>query len=374
MTTLIKTFSDNDNFSNAIVPLTIDISEVIFIYSHNIENKKLNACKEVIQRNKNIKITFLHVKENDVDNLIKDDCIIDVSARQYLSLVLFEKALKKNNEIIYFNGQDKKIISYKDHKVYNNTLFNLSITDLIKLGGGTITTNMHKPITNRKAIELIYRLVDENSNKYSELVYYLGKVNSMIAAYHTGKLTYKLSDTVVDKIENDYLYSKFQKYNLFSIDRTTLSFPNEEIQEIFNASGALLENYIYNKLLDSNYFDEVMMSVSINFNSEQFKYPVVCELDGLVLEDNTLLLVSIKSSNVDTDALNEIKLHNLVFGNKYSKAVICLNDELNLKRPSIYAKAEELDIKVIDETTFHNKNVAQEILAIINNEYRYENI
>lgn len=374
MTTLIKTFSDNDNFSNAIVPLTIDISEVIFIYSHNVENKKLNACKEVIQRNKNIKITFLHVKENDVDNLIKDDCIIDVSARQYLSLVLFEKALKKNNEIIYFNGQDKKIISYKDHKVYNNTLFNLSITDLIKLGGGTITTNMHKPITNRKAIELIYRLVDENSNKYSELVYYLGKVNSMIAAYHTGKLTYKLSDTVVDKIENDYLYSKFQKYNLFSIDGTTLSFPNEEIQEIFNASGALLENYIYNKLLDSNYFDEVMMSASINFNSEQFKYPVVCELDGLVLKDNTLLLISIKSSNVDTDALNEIKLHNLVFGNKYSKAVICLNDELNLKRPSIYAKAEELDIKIIDETTFHNKNVAQEILAIINNEYRYEKI
>ena len=139
-------------------------------------------------------------------------------------------------------------------------------------------------------------------------------------------------------------------------------------------TGAFLENYIYHKLIDSNLFDDILMSSTIEFNDEQWKYPVTCEIDCLVLKDNNLLFVSIKSNKTEKDDLNEIKVHNVMFGNKQSKPVICMLSDLSLKRPSIYAKAEELNVYVIDSTAFIKDNIPETFLSIIDGTYEYERI
>ena len=143
---------------------------------------------------------------------------------------------------------------------------------------------------------------------------------------------------------------------------------------MINASGTFLESYLYYTLLDSKLFDDVVMSSVIDFSSKKNRYQVVCEIDCMIIKDNRLLFVSCKSNKVETPSLNEIKMHNYTFGNKLSNSVLCTLDDLNIKSPSIYAKAKELEVAVIDTTSFVNKTVAKDFLSIIEGTYQFEKL
>ena len=63
-----------------------------------------------------------------------------------------------------------------------------------------------------------------------------------------------------------------------------------------------------------------------------------------------------------------------MFGNIYSKPVICINSDLSNNSPSIYAKGEELDIAITDEDSFKNDDVVSKFLSIIDDTYKYDKI
>ncbi len=369
---LIKSFDKHNNFNNAIVPLTLDVKEVLFICHHEIDKKKFDWCKKIIRKYKNIKIAYLNIDEKDVVDYFDDDVLIDVSAKQYSSLILLEKALKNNKTIIYFDEEEKSIKDYNKHQIISNELFKLDIEDIITLSGGKIISNLHSPVKEKETINLIYKTIDSTVDKYSEFISYVSKINSILYNCDNDGVNYYLNDSTLNKIINDNNYLKFKNLNLFTINKNVLSFLNIEIAKLFTVSGTFLENYIYNKLIDSKLFDDVKMSVKIEFSNEQ-KVPVTCELDCLILKDNNLLFTSIKSNKVEPDDLNEIKVHNVMFGNQYSKPVICIYNELSENRPGIYAKAQELGVYVIEECMFKS-GIADNIFKIINNTYSYAHI
>lgn len=369
---LIKSFNERNNFNNAIIPLTLDVDEVLFVYHHEIDDKKFKWCEKVIRKHKNIKINYLNIDEKDIVNYFDNDTLIDVSAKQYSSLVLFEKALKNNKTIIYFDEEEKSIKDYNRHQVISNELYKLDIEDIVTLNGGKIVSTMHNPVKQKDTVDLIYKTIENTVDHYSEFIAYVSKINSILYNSDSDGEHYYLNDSAVNKIINDNNYLKFKSLNLFSIDKNVLTFHNKEISKLFTVSGTFLENYIYNKLIDSKLFDDVKMSVKIEFSNEQ-EIPVTCELDCLILKDNNLLFTSIKSNKVEPDDLNEIKVHNVMFGNEYSKPVICIYNELSENRPGIYAKAQELGVYVVEECMFKS-GIAETFLKIINNTYSYEHI
>ncbi len=370
---LIKSFDEHNNFNNVIVPLSIDIDEVIFIFHHDIEQIKFDNCKKVINKYKNIKITFRKVDKKDTETIVSDKVLVDVSASKYISLVLHDYALKNGLNIIYYDEIEKKIKEYNTHSIYKANIFKLSIEDMLNLNGGRIVSSLHKPIKKRESIELIYRIINE-CNEYNRFISFISKINSLVSYLEHNKNIYYINEAIKDKILSDDNYLRFKKYNLFTFESNKLIFFNEEIGHMFEISGSFLENYLYHKLSDSKEFDDVQMSVTIEFNNEQWKYPVRCELDCLVIKDNNLLFTSIKSNKVETSDLNEIKVHNVMFGNQYSKPVICINSNLSNDRPNIYAKGEELKIAIIDEDTFRNDEVVNKFISIINNTYKYDKL
>ena len=84
-----------------------------------------------------------------------------------------------------------------------------------------------------------------------------------------------------------------------------------------------------------------MMSCVIDFSGQSRRYPVICEIDCLVIRDNHVLFTSCKSNKVAADDLNEIKVHNVIFGNTLSSPVMCTLEDLDQKSPSVYSKARE---------------------------------
>lgn len=371
---LIKTFDETNNFNNVIIPLSLEVKEIVYIYHHSIDENNKNIVLKIINKYKEIKVSFIEVDEESIKEIVDENSVVDVSVSKYISLVLTELAFKDNLNIIYFDIEERKIKEYKTHKVLCDKLFKFNIEDIITLGNGRIIDHLHRPTTNNETKELIYNVIKVDRN-YSKFISYVNSVNQLISNFNNEDNTYYLNESVINKITSSSYYTKyFSTLNLFKIEGNKLIFFNDDIKRIFTASGSLLEDYIYNKLIDSNLFDDVSMSVKIEFNTKEYKYPVTCELDGLVLKDNTLLFVSVKSNKVDASALNEIKVHNIRFGNNYSKSVICVNSDLNVDSPSIYSKAMELGIYVIDDPYFKQDKIADKFLSIINNTYVYDKI
>ncbi len=371
---LIKSFDDHNNFNNVIVPLSLDIDEVIFIFHHEVSQNKIDNCRKVIEKYKQIKLSFLKVNKEDAKTIINDDVLVDVSANKYISLILHDFALKNNLEIIYYDEIDRVIKEYKSHSTYVSKMFKLSIEDMLNLNGGRITSSLHTPISNKKTIKLLCKTIEGTSGEYSRFISFVSKINSLVTNLDRNKNVFYINEDIKKKIVSDDNYLRFKEYGLFLLEDGKLIFFDEEIAKLFTVSGTFLENYLYHKLVESDKFDDVSMSVTIEFNNEQWKYPVRCEIDLLVLKDNSLLFTSVKSNKVEAADLNEIKVHNLMFGNIYSKPVICINSNLSKNSPSIYAKGEELNIAIIDEDSFKNDDVVAQFLSVIDNTYKYDKI
>ena len=371
---LLKTFEEDNNLNNVLVPLSIDVDEVIYLYHHDVSQRKINNCSKVLNKYKKLKVLYKKVKEEEVEKYITEDTVVDISASKYLSIVLYEEALKNDLKVIYYDEEERVVKEYNNHKVYSDKMFSLKIEDIVTLGGGRIISMMHKPVQDRRTIDMIYKAVDQAGSQYNLFTAYVSRVNSFLADYENDRNSYHLSDNVVRKVVTDEQYIRYKDLNLFEINGNDLKFVNGDIRRIFMVTGAFLENYIYHKLSESNYFDDVMMSSTIEFNDEKWKYPVSCEIDCLVLKDNNLLFVSIKSNKVEKDDLNEIKVHNVVFGNRQSSPVICINSDLSNKKPSIYAKAEELGVYVIDSSSFQRGEMVDKFISIMEGTYEYEKI
>lgn len=367
---LIKTFDDSNNFNNAIIPLSLDINEIIFIYHHSIDENDKNIVLNIIKKYKqDIKVSFLKTDEETLKEIVTSDTVVDVSVSKYLSLVLTEIAYQNNLRIIYFDVEEKRIKEYRDHTILCEQLFKLSIEDIIILGNGKILDHLHKPTTNQGTKEKIYEII-EKDKKFSKLIDFMSKTSKHLNKNDDGSITYNKEFNKL--LNTDYYNKYFKNYNLFKINDNKIIFLNDDIKRMFFTPGELLEEYIYNKLLDSNKFDEVSMSVKIEFNKKENKSPVTCELDGLVLKDNTLFFVSAKSNKVDTAALNEIKVHNIHFGNIYSKSVVCVNTDLNIEAGGTYLKAMELGIYIVDAPYFKEDKLVEKFLSIFNGSYVYD--
>lgn len=377
---LIRVFDNYYNFLNVIVPLSMDFDELIYIYHHKITNEQITNCSEVIHKyKKNIKIQYKYIKddEKEITSLLDKETIIDISTARYLSAYLFEKALNNNLGIVYYDDEKSQIKDYRKHEVIVDKVFSLTIDDVIKLGGGIIQYSpMHNSVDlkDKDTQETIINIVENNINNYSMFINFIQRINTFITHRKINNLTYRISDEIKNKIIHDEMYIKNQKYNLFKIEDNRLIFKNSYIRDLFSVAGTFLENYLYIKLSNSNKFDQVLMSSVIDFSNYYNRYKVVCEIDLLAIRNNHLLFISCKSNKVNTDALNEIKIHNTIFGNNLSFPVICTIDDLSKTSPLEYLKAKELNIPVIDKTSFIKDNIVEDIVSITNNKYQYERV
>lgn len=378
MKTLIRAFDEYKPYINAIVPLTLGIDKVIYIYHHDIQKSRIDALQKILKRYSDIDAEYIRLKNDHVemDAILEKypDIIIDLSASRYLSILLMDKVLHHDNTIIYYSEEDDCIKSYREHKILEDRMFSFTVSDLITLNGGRVMNSMHAYAKKEETRKIIREVVEASATSYQTFVSFVSRIGSSIAHKAVSDRRYKIGADAVSKIRSDDTYRRYRDFGMFTLDEEYLTFANEEVAAMFGVAGSFLENYIYMKLTDSGYFDEVIMSAVIDFSGYERRYPIVCEIDCIVLKNNHLLFTSCKSNKVDTTDLNEIKVHNMMFGNYHSSPVICTLDDLNEKSPSVYAKGRELDVAIIDRTAFENGELPELFRSIIEGTYTYENL
>lgn len=375
MNKLLTVYDDSEPLNNVVNALTLDIDEVFYLYHHEERRTAFTSIRKVIRGYKNIALHFIRPVDDaeEIDKILKDNenVIVDVGGSKYLSLLLFEYANRNGNRIIYFDHEENVIKDYRTHTVIDRDIFKLTISDVLALRGGDITDQMHKGATDARTKETIYRLFQDNLDNYSALMNYLSYLNKVLcSAKKIGNRSFRISKEQMSEIKKDRCYEKIG--DLFTLEGDRIVFKTARLVDVVTVSGTLLENYLYLKLTDAGQFDDVKMSVVVDFSDDRYDHPVKCEIDLLAIHDNRLMFVSCKSNKVDTPALNEIYVHNSMFGNSLSVPAICVCEDIDRHYPSMYAKAEELGIYVIDKSNIKEENFPEIFHRIVVGSYKYD--
>lgn len=375
MNKLLTVYDDYEPLNNVVSALTLDVDEVFYLYHHEEHRTAFANIRRVINRYKNIALHFI-CPEDDVKEITRillknEDIIVDVGGSKYLSLLLFEYANRADKKIIYFDSEENVIKDYRTHSVINKPVFKLTIKDVLNLRGGKLTESMHKNASDPKTIETIYSLFENNINDYPSLIAFMSDLNKKICnARKFGSRSFRLSKEQIAEIKKDPFYEK--REDLFTIEDNTIVFKTSRLVDVVKVAGTMLENYLYLKLLESGWFDDIKMSVVVDFSEEWYDHPVKCEIDLVAIRNNRLLFISCKSNKVETPALNEIYVHNSMFGNALSVPVICVCEDIDRRYPSIYAKAEELGIYMIDKSNLIEEDFPEIFHEIVSGVYEYD--
>ena len=126
---------------------------------------------------------------------------------------------------------------------------------------------------------------------------------------------------------------------------TAFAFPDEHVRFWLRDIGCVLELYTFKACLDAGIFDDVMTSVVVDWNTGSRNDEVTNEIDVTAVSGVMPVFISCKTSDVKTEALNELSVLRDRFGGRASRAAVVTS---HFGRPQMRARASQLGIDVID--------------------------
>ncbi len=128
-------------------------------------------------------------------------------------------------------------------------------------------------------------------------------------------------------------------------EQVSFRFRDAQIRAWLRDVGSVLETYVYKACLDAEIFDDVRLSVIVDWEGENKSNSVSNELDVMCCRGVVPLFISCKTCDVKTEALNELAVLRDRFGGEMARAAIITAERGNARMRS---RAAELDIQVVE--------------------------
>ena len=127
--------------------------------------------------------------------------------------------------------------------------------------------------------------------------------------------------------------------------------------------GSVLETYVYKACLDLGIFDDVRLSVIVDWEGENKSNSVSNELDVMGCRGVVPLFISCKTCDVKTEALNELAVLRDRFGGQVARAAIVTAERGNARMRN---RASELNIQVIELSDLTAGRLQQRLKSCMN--------
>ena len=146
--------------------------------------------------------------------------------------------------------------------------------------------------------------------------------------------------------------------------RVQFRFESPIVRQCLNDIGVWLEMYVYKQAVESGLFDDVQISVVVDWDGDiNESINTINEIDLILTRGVSSLFVSCKSGVPSTMALNEINTLTEWFGGMFSKGVIVTMCELSTVSPATYRRAIDMGLCVIQKEDMEAGKIGELLAA-----------
>ena len=139
-------------------------------------------------------------------------------------------------------------------------------------------------------------------------------------------------------------------HDLVLTDRSvSFRFPDEMVRFWLRDIGSVLELQVYRSAVLAGCFDDVVLSAVVNWEGGTSQRDAVTNgIDVVAVRGISPVFISCKTSEIRTEALNELAVLRDRFGGKGSRAIIVTSANPSRGRALMRMRATELDIEVVE--------------------------
>ena len=284
------------------------------------------------------------------------DADIDITSYDQHDSLRLLTATNDYTNIFYYSNRDNNFFAIKG-SVNHLRITNLHIRHSIESMGASVKKNSlhYSPKDfhsehNRHIIKKIYQIFSPSIDSGS---YGLIEAFPYVLAKSNGRLlNFSNALNPIDRKALSIFY-QLQDLGVCTVcnEAKMIIAMNLKYSHIFKVMGQLLEMYCYIICLESNVFDDVKMSVTIDYNGHfrQGFYDATSEIDLIAIKNNQPMYLSCKLNKLHQEDIYEIYTNANHFGGCCCHSLVAINKDTNKITEYLLNKATELHVQIIEK-------------------------
>lgn len=314
-----------------------------------------------------VRLTFVPVSMVDavkVERVLREilearqDCAIDISGGT--DAALFAAGAVSGATPVYTYSRKKNCFFEIRNAPFARSLpctIRLDALSCFLMAGGTLLPGREDNAALMERLPMIDPLFDifaAHRKAWNRQISYIQKISSAEPGVlqAEGRLTEKAGNKHVSV--DTQLLADLAEAGLivdFEMNAQTVrfSFPDETIRFWLRDIGAVLELQVFRACLAAGCFDDVVLSAVVNWQGGSSQRDgVTNEIDVMAVHGIQPVFISCKTSEIRTEALNELAILRDRFGGKGSRAMIVTSALATRNRAPMRRRAAELRIEVVE--------------------------
>ena len=371
MKTLIELF-DERAIENVLATEVFRPKETILLCPPEVESSQVlkNSLKEYFRvRNCPVKLTVVPVSMLDAVKVEKrlreilethEDCAIDISGGTDAALFAAGSVSADGSVAVFTYSRKRNTFFEIKNAPFARSLpcdIRLDARSCFLMAGGTLLPGREDNAQLKGRIPQIDRLfgVYRSFRKiWRTQIGYIQQISSaeagMLLAHGPRSLkvekhTANAEPAFLRALEKEGLIGELS----ITENEVAFRFPDETVRFWLRDIGSVLELLVYRSCIAAGCFDDVILSAVVNWDGgTSQRNAVTNEIDVMAVRGVQPLLISCKTSEIKTEALNELAILRDRFGGKGSRAMIVTSAPVSKSRAIMRMRAAKLGIEVVE--------------------------
>jgi hypothetical protein len=369
MRTLIELY-DTSPIRNVLATVMFRPQEMILICPPEVAedpNQKRSLRDFFAYLNCPVKLTLIPVTLLDAgktERVLREvleshqDCAIDISGGT--DAALFAAGVASGDTPVFTYSTRKDTFFEIKNAPFARSLPNtvhLDVRSCLMMAGGTLLPGREDnaglaEMSDR--IDRLFRVYSAFRPQWNRQISYIQKISSAEPGVLEagGQLREKAGNKNVDA-DGEFFGALEEAGLILQLQHTDESvsfrFPDERVRFWLRDVGAVLELQVFRACRAAGCFDDVVLSAVVNWQSGKInRDSVTNEIDVMAVQGIQPVFISCKTSEVHTDALNELAILRDRFGGKFARAILVTSGVTGKTREPVRRRADKLGIELVE--------------------------
>lgn len=369
MRTLIELY-DTSPIRNVLATVMFRPQEMILICPPEVAedpNQKRSLRDFFAYLNCPVKLTLIPVTLLDAgktERVLREvleshqDCAIDISGGT--DAALFAAGVASGDTPVFTYSTRKDTFFEIKNAPFARSLPNtvhLDVRSCLMMAGGTLLPGREDnaglaEMSDR--IDRLFRVYSAFRPQWNRQISYIQKISSAEPGVLEagGQLREKAGNKNVNA-DGEFFGALEEAGLILQLQHTDESvsfrFPDERVRFWLRDVGAVLELQVFRACRAAGCFDDVVLSAVVNWQSGKInRDSVTNEIDVMAVQGIQPVFISCKTSEVHTDALNELAILRDRFGGKFARAILVTSGVTGKTREPVRRRADKLSIELVE--------------------------